>query len=171
LSLEEFDLVAVAMDTGLRRAKLFGLAWIDVDLERGWITIKKAKAGSSRQVPFTNRVREILTRRHAQKKSHFVFPNSTGEKPMDSNNFINRVFKPALERAGIEDFKWHDLRRTFASRLASAGKGGRVLTELLGHKSTKTTDRYAHLDPDTFRAAVDVLNDDDQGKGGLRVVK
>jgi integrase len=172
MTAEKFDLVAVAMDTGLRRAKVFGLPWVDVDLERGWITVKGAKAGSSRQVPMTQRVLAILERRRQSQKGAWVFPNRTGARPMAADNFCKRQFRPALERAGIHDFKFHDLRHTFASRLAMAGKGGRVLTGLLGHKSTKTTDRYAHLEPEAFRAAVDVLNKDKgDSKGGLWAVK
>lgn len=169
---EDFDLVAVALDTGLRRGKVFGMAWIDVDFDHGWITVKGAKAGSSRQVPMSDLVREVLSRRRATQKGPWVFPNRTGKKPMDPDNFCRRVFRPALERAGIIDFRFHDLRHAFASRLAMEGKGGRHLSGLLGHKSTKTTDRYAHLEPDAFRSAIEVLNRlRRDNRGGLRIVK
>ena len=125
-----FDPVAVALETGLRRGKVFGMAWVDLDLERGWITVKDAKAGSSRQVPMSDLAFEILFRRRETQKGPWVFPNGTGKKPMDPNNFCQRVFRPALERAGIRDFRFHDLRHTFASRLATAGQGGRHLSGL-----------------------------------------
>lgn len=169
MSLEDFDIIAFAVDTGIRRDRIFNLPWTQVDLESGWLTISQAKAGSSRQVPMTDRVRAILERRHAARTCSWVFPNSKG-KPLNPDTWCSRKFRPALEAAGITDLWFHDLRRTFGSRMTRKGQGGRVLTGLMGHKSTKTTDRYAHLDPESFQAAIQVLNED-PGKGGLRVVK
>ena len=68
-----------------------------------------------------DRVIEILRGLLSRLKSEWVFPSETGETPLDANNFINRVFNPALKRAKITDFRWHDLRHTFASRLTTAG--------------------------------------------------
>lgn len=172
MSTEDFEVVEVAVQTGIRRGKLLSLGWVHISFEDGgWITVSGAKADSDRQVPMTNRVREILERRYACRgKCLWVFPNSTGKNHINPNNWYNRVWKPALKEAGIEGLTIHDLRRTFASRMASAGQGGRHLSGILGHKSSKTTDRYAHLDPEAYRAAIQVLNDPDQNKG-LRVVK
>lgn len=166
---DDFDIVAFAVDTGIRRGRIFCLPWSQVDLEGGWITVVDAKAGSSRQVPMTNRVRALLERRYETRKGAWVFPNSKGN-PLNPDTWCSRKFRPALEAAGITNLWFHDLRRTFGSRMTQRGQGGRVLTGIMGHKSTKTTDRYAHLDPTSFKAAIQVL-DDDQGKGGLRVAK
>ena len=76
-----------------------------------------------------------------------MFPSQTDSRPLDSQNFINRVFAPALRRAGITDFSWHDLRHTFASRLVMKGVGLRTVQELMGHKTIAMTLRYAHLSP------------------------
>lgn len=167
----QFEVVEVAVQTGIRRGKLLSLGWKHIDFENGgWITVQGAKAGSSRQIPMTNRVREILQRRFQSKSSLWVFPNESGTNPINANNWYNRIWKPALKEAGIEGLTIHDLRRTFASRMTMKGQGGRHLSGLLGHKSSKTTDRYAHLDPEAFRAAIQVLNDPEQSQG-LRVVK
>jgi Phage integrase family len=86
-----------------------------------------------------------------------VFPSETGATPLNSQNFINRVFRPALRAAKIRDFSWHDLRHTFASRLAMAGVDVRTIQELLGHRTLAMTLRYAHLSPAHKRAAVNHL--------------
>jgi len=66
-------------------------------------------------------LRALLRALPSRLRSSWVFPSATGDTPLDSQNFINRVFRPALRRARITNFSWHDLRHTFASRLAMAG--------------------------------------------------
>ena len=67
--------------------------------------------------------------------------------PQASLSYMNRVFGPAVERAGLENFRWHDLRHTFASRLVMAGVDLMTVKELMGHKTIAMTQRYAHLSP------------------------
>src|SRR5262245_64596025 len=99
-------------------------------------------------------LRAILRALPSRLRSAWVFPSDAGDTPLDSQNFINRVFRPALRRARITNFSWHDLRHTFASRLAVAGGDIRTIQELLGHQSLAMTLRYAHLSPAHKRDAV-----------------
>jgi len=91
-------------------------------------------------------------------KSAWVFPSETGETPLDGQNFVNRVFVKALTKAKIEDFSWHCLRHTFASRLVMAGVDLRTVQELMGHKTLAMTLRYSHLSPGHQLDAVQRLN-------------
>jgi site-specific recombinase XerD len=91
-------------------------------------------------------------------QSDWVFPSQTGITPVHVSNFLHRVFIPAVRRAGIANFRWHDLRHTFASRLAMAGVDLRTIQELMGHKTLAMTLRYAHLSPTHLHAAVRALD-------------
>ena len=92
-------------------------------------------------------LRALLRALPSRLRHSWVFPSETGDTPLDSQNFINRAFRPALEAARITNFSWHDLRHTFASRLAMAGVDLRTIQELLGHRTLAMTMRYAHLSP------------------------
>jgi site-specific recombinase XerD len=89
-----------------------------------------------------------------KRKSPFVFCNEEGGNFED----IGRSFETALRRSGIEDFRFHDLRHTFASNLVMAGEDLNTVRELLGHKDLTMTLRYAHLSPNHKTRAVNVLD-------------
>ena len=85
-----------------------------------------------------------------------VFFNSTGQK-IDASK-LRKVFKKVLKKAGIEDFRFHDLRHTFATRIAQAGIDIYRIAKLLGHKDIRITQRYSHHCPDSLRSSVAVLD-------------
>jgi integrase len=151
-------LVAVALHTGLRQSEQFHLRWENVDFHAGVITVPRSKHGEARCIPMNDTARETLRGQTSRLKSPYVFPSETGETPLDARNFVRRVFLPALKEAKIEGLRWHDLRHTFASRLTMAGVDLRTVQELMGHKTTAMTLRYAHLSPAHQLGAVQRLN-------------
>jgi site-specific recombinase XerD len=145
----EMDL---ALHTGIRRGEQFSLNWQNVDLDRGILTVK-GKTGR-RFVPVNSAARAAIEKLYAESNgSAFVCARTKNDQQRD----WRRWFQEATEKAKIDNFHWHDLRHTFASRLVMAGVDLSSVRELLGHKSILTTMRYAHLAPDHQKANVERL--------------
>jgi site-specific recombinase XerD len=144
----------VALHTGLRRSEMYGLDWEDVNLANGYVRVKRGKNGDARYVRLNAVASKALTQLQKDPdQTGPVFIGRTGERLQSSRHW----FEDAIEEAEIDNFHWHDLRHTFASRLAMAGVGIRAIQELLGHKSLAMTVRYSHLSPDFQQEAVDKL--------------
>ena len=149
----------VALHTGLRRSEQFGLLWEQVNFQTRVISIpmSMSKNGEMRHIPMNDRVVEILQDLPSRLKSQWVFACSNGKTPMNARNFVQRIFLPLVRKAGIKDFRWHDLRHTFASRLVMAGEDIRTVQELMGHKTITMTMKYSHLSPKHLMKAVQSL--------------
>ncbi len=148
--------VTFALHTGMRRGEILGLRWQDVDLWSGIATIPaaKAKGRRDRYVPLNSVAKDILKKLpHEIDRTALVFGNARGNQ----NDYLRLQWQTAVEEAGLEDFRFHDLRHTFASRLVMAGVDLAALRELLGHRDFEMTLRYAHLAPSHLRSAVAVL--------------
>ena len=154
---EHRDLVTFALHTGLRRSEQFHLRWEHVDQENRVLTIPRSKSGETRYVQINEAALTVLKGLSSWMTSPWVFPSANSSRPIDAQNFYNRVFIPALERAGIEGVVWHTLRHTFASRLVMAGVDLRTVQELMGHKGLEMTLRYSHLSPGHLKNAVETL--------------
>jgi len=144
----------LAILTGMRKSEQFGLRWTDVDLERGLITLPQTKAGGVQYVHLNDEARAILRNLDSWQRSVWVFPSENPSQPIDGRNFYGRVWMPAVEKAKIEWATWHDLRHTFASRLAMNGAAEGTIAALLRHSTTALVKRYAHLSPSHLQAAV-----------------
>jgi integrase len=152
-----WPLVEFALNTGMRRGEMFNLRWRDIDFHNRVITIPQSKSGEMRYVPMNDTVVEILGNLPSRMKNEWVFPSLTGTTPTNGNNFTRRVFIPAVKKAEIENFRWHDLRHTFASRLVMKGNDLTTVRDLMGHKDIKMTLRYSHLSPAHKMTAVQTL--------------
>lgn len=154
LSAEAFRLVEVAFLTGMRMGEQFGLRRDSVDLKTGTLTIPKSKDGEKRHVHLGPRGKALFKELLAEHDSDWVFPSTSDPARHRSAEGFRNVFLAGVRAAKIRDFHWHDLRHTFASRLAMAGVELHVIRDLMGHGSIAMTERYAHLCPSRLKAAV-----------------
>jgi integrase len=138
----------VATYTGLRRGELLGLTWDRVDYRTGILTVDRSKHGEARRVPMSSLVQDALRRVPRTLGEPLVFPGCRN---------VSHRFPGWVEDAGLKDLRLHDLRHTFASRLAMSGVDILTIKELLGHKTLATTLRYSHLSPGHQRDAVEKL--------------
>tara|TARA_R110000868_G_C10888386_1_gene763416 strand:- start:352 stop:1566 length:1215 start_codon:yes stop_codon:yes gene_type:complete len=147
-------MVLISINTGLRRGELFNLTWDMIDFDKRILTVygNIAKSGKSRHVPLNNEAYEALFKWYQQANStnNLVFPGKNGN--VFSN--IKKSWLNLLKLAGIEKFRWHDMRHHFASKLVMAGVDLNTVRELLGHSEISMTLRYAHLAPEHKAEAV-----------------
>jgi len=138
------DMVLFALATGLRQGNVIGLRWAQVDLARqtAWVHGEDVKNGNDLHVSLNNLAIEVL-RRQLDKHLEYVFTYQG--KPIRWPN--TRGWRSALKRAGIDNFRWHDLRHTWASWLVQHGTPLYDLQEMGGWKSAEMVRRYAHLAP------------------------
>ena len=146
-------IVILALNTGMRKGEILNLKWRDIDFKRGIIYLLKTKNNERREIPMNETVKTALIRVRKHPDSPYVFCGKDG-KPFSD---IRTSFSNALKKVGIKDFRFHDLRHTFASHLVMSGVDLNTVRELLGHKSIEMTLRYAHLSPDHKKRAVDIL--------------
>jgi integrase len=150
------EIITFALNTGMRQGEILALQWQDVDFYRGTLVVMKSKNRERRTIPLNNIVFELLSeKRAAGGKDGPVFVTGRGN-PLKVR-YLARTFTKARNRAGLTDFRFHDLRHTFASRLVQRGIDLYKVQRLLGHKTGLMTQRYAHHCPESLREGVKVL--------------
>lgn len=144
-------IVILAMNTGLRKGELLKLAWRDVNFHSKQLTVRgeTAKSSKTRHIPLNKTALQLLKGWHKQSSDEQVFTVGTFQK----------AWQKLLADAGLVDFKFHDLRHDFASKLVMAGVDLKTVQELLGHADLTMTLRYAHLAPSHKAAAVERLSE------------
>ncbi len=154
LDRQDWEKVAFAVETGLRREEQFSLRWDCVDLENRVLTIPLPKGGKTRHVALTDVAIDLLRANPSFLEGPFVYPGKIPEKPLDARSFIKRHFEPALRQCGIKGASWHTLRHTAASRRVMAGVDLVAVQQFLGHRDIQTTLRYSHLAPGHMRSVI-----------------
>jgi integrase len=146
-------IVIVAVFTGMRKSEILNLKWEDIDFKRGIIYLLHTKNNEKREVLMNDIVSKALSSIERHKDSPYVFLSHTG-KPYTN---VRKSFETALKKCDIINFRFHDLRHTFASQLVMMGIDIKTVQELMGHKTIEMTLRYSHLSPDHKKKAVDTL--------------
>jgi len=159
-------ILEIALHTGMRKGEILGLKWDQV--RDGFIYLKETKSGKSRQIPLDDRAAQVLRDLQVKNKwkSPYVFVGPDGQRLQD----VKKAFAGACRRAGIEDFRFHDLRHTFASHLVMKGANLKAVQRLLGHSDSKMTDRYSHLSPDHLKESVNLLGNLPTGKDLVNIL-
>jgi integrase len=145
-------IVIIALNTGMRKSEILGLKWSQIDLDQGEIILTRTKNNEIRRIPINAVVKRVLSDQPRAVHHPYVFANQHGRVP----NF-RKLFELAVRRAGIDDFRFHDLRHTYASWLRMQGVDIRTIADLLGHKSLQMSLRYSHLSPSHLKRAVEGL--------------
>jgi integrase len=158
--------VVLALSTGARKMEILGLKWQDIDFERSQIVLHETKNGERRVLPLQGYAL-ALVREYAKVRTlgcDYVFPSKKASKnaqgkiiyqPID----IRTSWENALKKAGIEDFRFHDLRHSAASYLAMNGASLAEIAEVLGHKTLQMVKRYAHLSEAHTHNVVSKMNE------------
>jgi len=151
------DIIILALNTGMRQSEILNLRWQDVDLFRKIITVRKTKNKVPKVIPLNQSAYKLLLRRNkVVNMPGYVFATRNGTRISKRN--LHREFVNALKKAEITNFRFHDLRHTFATRLVQSGIDLYSVARLLGHRDITTTQRYAHHSPESLRSSVEVLD-------------
>ena len=165
-----FPLLFTALFTGMRKGEILALTWDSINWITQKITVDKnythgglltPKTGKIRVIDMSNELAKVLKEWRLacpHSELNLVFPNSNGNY-QSADNLAKRRFLPALNRAGIDKIRFHDLRHTYASLLLANGAPMKYVQHQLGHSSiTMTIDLYTHLLPEVNDKCVNLLN-------------
>lgn len=165
-----YVLYLTALNTGLRWGEIIGLKWDRVDVNRKLIVVSRSYCKESKQIRETTKGRKIrhvginsclMPELKALKESRasldaVVFQNKSGNI-LDRENFLRRNYEPDLKASGLRVIRFHDLRHTFASHFMMKGGNLYDLQKLMGHSQISTTERYAHLSPESLVAKTELV--------------
>ncbi len=162
-----YDLVLVALNTGMRRGELAGLCWDKIDLDNKLIEVGRTrdknglkettKTGERRYIPMNETVFKVINELNNKTYSGYVFRREDG-RPIDVHH-IYRDFKSMLKNAGIKkEYRFHDLRHTFGSHFMMNDGNLYDLQKILGHTKPEMTNRYAHLSKNHLIYSMDKFN-------------
>jgi len=151
-----YPIVLIALTTGARRGEITGLRWGDVDLSNGRALLQQTKNTDKRMlalVPYViTELKKLQKVRQIDSDLVFASPNPIGKRTYPGFEASWRV---ARDEAGLRDFRFHDLRHTFASRMAMDGRSLAEIAAALGHRTLAMVQRYAHLTDSHIQTAME----------------
>jgi integrase len=140
-----YTIVILALSTGMRKGEILGLKWRNVDFDKNRIVIQETKNGERRAVPLVCSALQLIKRLWVNRScsiDDFIFHSA---EDLTKRGCIRTAWENAVKRAGIQDFRFHDLRHSTASYLAMNGASLLDIAEILGHKTLQMVKRYSHL--------------------------
>ncbi len=147
------DIVRLAIHTGMREGELLRLTWSDIDWVSRTLSIRDPKSGKDERIPLNSIAHSLLlTRKQAADQSA-----ATARVFAHDGSRLRRTFAAAVTKAGLAPFRFHDLRHTFASRLAMSGFNDRTIMTLCRWRSPRMINRYAHLMPSFVASAAEAV--------------
>ena len=152
-----YTVVVLAISTGMRRGEIMGLRWRQVDLPNSCLRLSETKNDTSRSIPLAGLALTLITQLSKVRRidSELVFYGRDKAQPID----LKKPWETALRKAGIDDFRFHDLRHTTASYLAMNGASTMEIAAVLGHKTLQMVKRYSHLANSHTAKVVTAMND------------
>lgn len=152
-------IITLARYTGMRRGNILELTLSQVDMQNRVINLDRTKNGDRLKIPLTDSAFKVLhdVRQTRVFPLHCPFVFHEDGKPYSPDK-VSVAFKRTCKRAGVENFRFHDLRHDFASNLVQKGNDLYVVQRLLGHRDGRMTQRYAHLKVENLREAVGTLD-------------
>ena len=161
-------IVECTINTGMRKGEILSLKWKQI--KGGLIYLQKTKSNKARQIPVNDDLEVLFNRIKSEQNPKGDNVIGMDGKPVQKQNSkdvfsyndkpvkdVKRAFNKALEDAGIQDFRFHDLRHTFESHFVMRGGSIKSLQEILGHKDIKTTMRYAHLSQEHKKKEINLV--------------
>ena len=144
------DLVMMALYTGARKQNVLRMRWEDVFLDRAiWIIPKETtKTQEDYTIPLISDALLLLKRRRLSVLGEWVFPHEASGLPVGN---LHRLWKPFRDEAGVPDLRWHDLRRTFATKQSTLGIDLKQISESLCHADLASTEGYAQINLELVR--------------------
>jgi integrase len=153
-----YTIVVLALSTGARQGELLNLRWKNVDLNRGLIVLEDTKNNDRRAIPLQGHALELVKEMSKVRRldTDLLFP---GHKNPGKPLSVQHIWKQAVRKAEIEDFRFHDLRHSAASYLAMNGASLAEIADVLGHKTLQMVKRYAHLSEQHTAGVVARMNE------------
>jgi integrase len=163
-------MVIISLNSGLRRGSLFGLLWTDIDFDNEVLILRPSNVKSKKKtiLPMSAVTREtLLAWREQTSDEGLVFPSPVTGAMLTN---VKKAWAGVLKEANIENFRWHDMRHDFASRLVMSGVDLFRVQKLMGHSDISMTLRYAHLATSDLQKTISLLDPEPTTKAQGKII-